>query len=287
MGKTNFKKVKFDFEALDKCPLCDCVVSVPNGHISWFSIDFWYVVCPQCGLKFMNPRPTLKSYRDFYKNLFWQQKIRNIGFHQSGQAWQAGKYKWDNEKEWKPESGRQNMIEKTRALRVETTLGILNKYLKLNNKTNILDVGCAYPVVLQALKKKYKCNVYGVEPSEDVRATVKKQGDEIKFLGYYAEDLKKIGNQKIKFDAIIFSHVLENTIDPAMVIKYAQKCLNPGGLVYIQTPNLLVNDQMNPYHPYIFSNNPLKLIAQKAELKYVRITKPIDRMLTAVFLKER
>ena len=99
----NFKKVSFDFEALDACPLCQGKVFISNGRIKWLKTDFWYVACPQCGLKFINPRPTLESYRDFYKNLFWEQKIRNLGFHQPGQAWQAGKYKWDNEKEWQPE----------------------------------------------------------------------------------------------------------------------------------------------------------------------------------------
>ncbi len=283
----DFKKVNFDFEALDSCPLCCAKAFVPNGRINWLGIDFWYVVCAQCGVKFMNPRPTLESYRDFYKNLFWQQKIRNIGFRQPGQAWQAGKYKWDDEKKWDPEFGRKNLIEKTKTLRFETIADALNGHLNLDPNVDILEVGSGYPVVLESIKETFGCRVYAIEPSEDVWDITKKNDSPVKFIGRYAEDLNELSRKGQKFDAIIFSHVLENTVDPLAVIGYAKKCLKKNGLIYVQTPNLLVNDQMNPYHPYIFCSNALLLIAKKTGLNYKRISKTIDRMLTAVFLNKK
>ena len=287
MDKVDFKKVNFDFEALDACPVCQGKIFVPNGKISWLDIDFWYVVCPQCGLKFMNPRPTMESYRDFYKNLFWQQKIRNIGFRQPGQAWHAGRYKWDNEEEWDPEFGRQNLIEKTRTLRAETITTVLREHIDLNKEAAILEVGSGYPVTMQSLKENFGCEVYAIEPSKDVRETVEKNAVPVKFIGNYAEDLKDISSQDLRFDTIVFSHVLENTTDPVSVITYAQKCLKPNGIIYIQTPNLLINDQMNPYHPFIFSANSLSVVAERAGLKYKQISKHIDRMLTVVLLNKK
>jgi len=281
----NYKKVNFDFEALDVCPLCGVKPFIPNGRIKWLEIDFWYVVCPLCGVKFMNPRPTLKSYQDFYKNLFWQQKIRNLGFHQPGQAWQAGKYRWDDEKTWDPEFGRKNLMEKTRMLRAETITAALKSHIKLNSLADILEVGSGYPVTLESLKENFNCRVFAIEPSDDVWATVKKNNSPVKFVGRYAEDLKTLAKKKQKFDAIIFSHVLENTTDPAAVIGFAKKCLKPGGVIYVQTPNLLVNDQMNPYHPFIFSANALSFIAERTGLKYKKISKTMERMLTVVLLK--
>ncbi|KKT27088.1 MAG: Ubiquinone/menaquinone biosynthesis methyltransferase UBIE [Parcubacteria group bacterium GW2011_GWA2_43_9b] len=251
----NYKKVIFDFEALDTCPLCQGKVFISNGRIKWLKTDFWYVACPQCGLKFINPRPTLESYRDFYKNLFWEQKIRNLGFHQPGQAWQAGKYKWDNEKEWQPEPGRKIIIEKTKTVRAGTIDGPLKDNINLNSKTDILEVGCGYPVILESLKENFGCRVYAIEPSEEVWETAKKDNSPVKFIGRYAEELKELAEKNLKFDAIIFSHALENTTDPVKIIGYAKKCLRPSGLIYVQTPNLLVNDQMNPYHPFIFSGH--------------------------------
>ncbi len=283
----DYKKVYFDFEALDACPVCSGKIFVPNGRINWLEIDFWYVVCPRCGVKFMNPRPTMESFRDFYKNLFWQQKIRNIGFRQPGQAWQAGKYKWDDEKKWNPEFGRKNLMDKTKTLRFETIAGALKNHIKLNSGADILEVGSGYPVTLEAIKENFGCRVYAIEPSDDVWGTVKINNSPVKFIGRFAEDLKVLAKNKQRFDAIIFSHVLENTTDPVAVIGYARKCLKPGGLAYVQTPNLLVNDQMNPYHPFIFPSNALKLIAEKNGLKYKKISRTIDRMLTAVFLNEK
>ena len=69
-------KVSFAFEAVEHCPICTGKVMIPNGKIRWLEIDFWYVICPACGLKYMNPRPTRESYREFYENLF----IMGVGY---------------------------------------------------------------------------------------------------------------------------------------------------------------------------------------------------------------
>jgi hypothetical protein len=42
---------------------------------------------------------------------------------------------------------------------------------------------------------------------------------------------------------------------------------------------------MNPYHPYVFSVNSLMLIAEKAGMEYVQISKTIERMLTVILKK--
>ncbi|MDO8500066.1 MAG: class I SAM-dependent methyltransferase [bacterium] len=281
-GETNYKNVVFDFEALDECPFCAHNVMIPNGRINWLGIDFWYVLCPECGLKFMNPRPTRESYKDFYKNLFWQQKIRNVGFHQSGQMWQTGTYKWDNEKKWDPKEGLENRLEKHREQRAKTIIPVINKYVNLNSDSRVLEVGCGFGVTLGELHKQFGSYVYAIEPSEEAQKVIKETGS-IEFLASYAEDLEKIGKDGKKFNVIIFSHSLENTVDPASVVKFAEACLDKNGIIYVQTPNLLVFDQMNPYHPYIFSNASLGFLAGKLGLSYERISEPKDKMLTVVF----
>ncbi|MDZ4243489.1 MAG: methyltransferase domain-containing protein, partial [Candidatus Doudnabacteria bacterium] len=91
----------------------------------------------------------------------------------------------------------------------------------------------------------------------------------------------------LRFDAIIFSHVLENATDPLQVIRWANSCLSANGVIYIQTPNLLVFDQMNPYHPFIFSRNSLRVLIEKAGLVYEPVSQPIDKMLTVICSKKR
>ncbi|MCK5211115.1 class I SAM-dependent methyltransferase [Candidatus Parcubacteria bacterium] len=279
--ESKYSKINFKFEALKNCPLCEFEIMIPNGKINWLDTDFWYVICPKCGLKYMNPQPTKGSYQNFYKELFWQQKIRNLGFKQSDQIWNIKKYKWDNNYKWNEKEGKKNRIEKHKAQRIKTILPVIKEHIALNENSNILEVGSGFGVTLEAFYEKYKCNVFAIEPSEEARKTMKKQGN-IFIIGKYAEELEGLSKDNKKYDVIIFSHSLENIVNPFNVLKYASKCLKQGGLIYIQTPNLLVFDQMNPYHPYIFSSSSVSFLAHKLNIKYTQISKAIDQMLVVI-----
>ena len=288
--KKNTKKVKellnfsFEWEVLDECPLCDGIVLIPNGKVSWLDMDFWYVVCGTCGLKFMNPRPTQRSYQDFYKNLFWEQKVANVGFHMPGQMWNTKRYQWDNEKIHDAKKGKEIQKEKHKALRFKIISDTLAQFVPLNKNADVLEVGAGFGVTLEELNKKFGSSVYAVEPSLEAQNTMK-QGGIVKIIGNYAEDLEKLAKGKQKFDAIIFSHSLENTSYPLQIIQWAKKCLKKGGIIYVQLSNLITFDQMNPYHPYIFSPHSLGLLARKAGLKPHRRGERLHRMLTMVFEK--
>lgn len=277
----DLEKLNFDYEALEQCPLCEGDRFVPNGRFTWLDVDFWYVVCMDCSLKFMNPRPTREAYKHFYENQFWQQKIRNKGYHKAGQAWQRGKYQWDNEEDWDPEFGRENLSEKLSRLRIDMITKALSEHVTLQEGTDILEVGCAFPVTLRSLRDNQKCSVYAIEPSEEARADIEKDGN-IQLIGRYAEELEEMIASDRKFDAIIFSHILENTVDPFSIVQFAAKNLKEGGVIYMQTPNLLVNDQMNPYHPYIFNRKTVRMMAEKAGLGYVQKSPTIERMLSVI-----
>lgn len=278
-------KVAFEFEALDACPLCGSEIMIPNGKIKWLDIDFWYVICPVCNLKFMNPRPVQESYQKFYKDFFWQQKVRNIGFKQEGQIWQGQRYKWDNDKVWNPEEGRKNKIEKLRALRFGIISEMLSKYISLDKDKKILEVGCGFGVILHELNKKYRCEVYGIEPSSEAQEAIRDFGN-IKLLGLYGEELESVSEGGLKFDAIIFSHALENTSIPFDIMRWAVECLQPNGIIYVQCSNLFTYDQMNPYHPYIFSFPAFKRLSQKLGTSIKRVSPSLDKMLTVVFAKD-
>ena len=159
---------------------------------------------------------------------------------------------------------------------------MINEHIGLNENSRILEVGCGFGVTLDELYKQYHCKVYAIEPSEEAQKTIREFGT-VELAGHFAEDLEDIGKNGVKFDAIIFSHALENTVDPLAVMRFADSCLNKGGIIYVQTPNLLVFDQMNPYHPFIFSHVSLQFLARKLGLSYKRISGPKDKMLTVIF----
>ena len=283
-AKKNLLDFSFDFELLEECPLCAHKVLIPNSKVLWLNMDFWYNVCARCGLKFMNPRPTQKSYQDFYKNLFWEQKVANIGFHMPGQMWNTKRYAWDSGKIHGKKKGTEIQKEKHKALRFRMVDETLKHFLKLGKESDVLEVGCGFGVTLEELHKKYGSRVYAVEPSLEAQK-IMREGAVIHTIGNYAEDLEKLKNKKQKFDAIIFSHSLENTVYPLQVITWAKKCLKKNGVIYIQLSNMLTFDQMNPYHPYIFSAHSLSFLAKKAGMKPIRAGEQLHRMLTMVLKK--
>lgn len=275
----NLHRLEFDFEALDACPTCGCAAMVPNGRVEWLDVQFWYVVCPECGLKYMNPRPTLDSYREFYTKMFWQQKIRNIGFKQSGQTWSGGKSVFAEDGEWAPDLGRKNVIERAQTVRPRDVIPALRSAVSLESSTRVLEVGAAYGVTLRKLMEEFGCRAFAIEPSADAEPVLAEAG--IEKVGNYAEDLETLAGAD-PFDAIVFSHVLENTVRPVDVLRYAKRCLAAGGAVYVQTPNMITFDQMNPYHPYVFAPGSLRRLASVAGLGYEQLSNPIDRMLTVL-----
>jgi 2-polyprenyl-3-methyl-5-hydroxy-6-metoxy-1,4-benzoquinol methylase len=276
---------KFDWEALDACPLCKHTILIPNGNIEWLNMDFWYVVCTKCNLKFMNPRPTQKSYQDFYKNVFWEHKIRNIGFKKQGQAWSTERYAWYNDKKWDVKKGKAECLKRDLEMRFEVITETLKKHIALNKKADILEVGAGFGVVMREINKRFGSTTHVIEPSKEAQVTIKKYG-KVKIAGNYAEDLEKVCRKKQKFDALVFSHSLENTQYPDQILVWAKKCLKPKGVIYVQTPNLFTFDQMNPYHPYIFSEPTLTTLAKKLGLKLKRHGEPTHRMLTIILKKQ-
>ena len=273
--------VSFDWEALDACPLCHGKVMLPAGRVSWLDMNFWYVICPSCNLKFMNPRPTQASYQQFYKTHFWQQKIRNLGFRQDGQMWNTSRYSWDNEHPWDPREGREVKIAKARAMRTPVIIETLAKHVTLGADTHVLEVGAGLGVVLDELHARHGCRVYAIEPSTEARDSFDK-GSVISSLGEYAEELELLRHEPTSFHAIIFSHSLENMSAPFDILQWAHECLRPDGVIYIQCANLFTFDQMNPYHPYIFCEHALRFAARKLGMTLKRSGDPTDRMLTVV-----
>ena len=282
---------KFEWEFLNSCPICNHDIAIPNGKISYMSQDFWYVICPNCNTKYMNPRPTKSSYDDFYKNYFWEEVFSNNRFRIEGQIWNYEMkdleklYQWNNdEKDRNPEEGKKIMNDKLERLRVENIDNILSQSLDFSKKNRILEVGAGIGVTLNYLNKKYNCEVDAIEPSKEA-CKIMEQGGSIKVVANYAEEIEKISDILPKYDCIIFAHSLENTLNPKKNILDSIKSLTNEGIIYIQCSNLFTFDQMNPYHPFIFSFKSLDVLANTNELKIKKYGKTTDRMLNIVIRK--
>ena len=87
-------------------------------------------------------------------------------------------------------------------------IGIFLSIIK--DKKNVLDIGCGDGELLRNLKKKNKCNCYGIDFSQNLIKIAKRKSRNI---NYYCIDMNKIKDEfkiKIKFDYIITKRSIQN-----------------------------------------------------------------------------
>ena len=80
----------------------------------------------------------------------------------------------------------------------------------IKKKKNVLDIGCGEGELLRNLKKKNKCNCYGIDFSQKLIKIAKQKS---KNINYYCMDMNKIKDEfkaKIKFDYIITKRSIQN-----------------------------------------------------------------------------
>lgn len=96
----------------------------------------------------------------------------------------------------------------------------------------LLDVGCGNGDYL-ALASEAGWVVKGVEPDSKALEVARARGFEV-----VQGSLDEIVDSGELFDAITMSHVIEHVHEPVDFVKLAHRCLKPGGILYIDTPNI-------------------------------------------------
>ena len=107
----------------------------------------------------------------------------------------------------------------------------------LNQKKNlvILDLGCGNGYLVESLLAK-GFNIYGTDASEQGIAIAKKGHRDRFFLQDLSTGELPRELQKLKFDTIISTEVIEHLYDPEGFIDFCKKLLPPGGELIVSTP---------------------------------------------------
>jgi len=138
---------------------------------------------------------------------------------------------------------------------------IINKLLHMNplGKT-VLDIGSGYGFFLDEAKK-IGLQIYAIEPSRRLISNSNYKQIMHTFCMTFEQYQKK--SKRKKYDFITLIHVVEHLKNPKQTVQSAAKLLNPGGVLYIETPNLdshlyrVENDNYTfltpPDHLWIFS----------------------------------
>jgi SAM-dependent methyltransferase len=168
------------------------------------------VRCTQCGLLYVNPRPTQKEIENFYPDFYcWKETIDSATYF----------------------SGAIKKLEKI--YRLHLLNYEVKKALKFTriNSGRILDVGCGTGDRLDIFRKN-GFEVFGVEVSSSA-----KFAQESLKLNVFQGGLLEAGFADNFFDLITLYNVLEHTHNPGQVLREAHRILKKSGFLIIQVPN--------------------------------------------------
>lgn len=98
---------------------------------------------------------------------------------------------------------------------------------------DVLEIGCGKGGKLRDLKAVGN-RVVGIDPDEIALEIARDRG-----VDTYWGTAESIPDaiREMKFNAVIFSHVLEHCIDPDLALENAKSALKPGGTCVIEVPN--------------------------------------------------
>lgn len=236
----NNNDTKLLFTKKDEFGLSDC--------------DFRVVQCRNCGLIYVNPRPSTDEIGKFYPDTYsWKETLTA-------------------ESKITKIIRRLERIYRYHLLNYETS-----KVVKVaNRKTGkLLDVGCGSGYRLDVFRR-LGFDTYGVEISSSAEYAREHLGLNVK-----KGDLFEANYPDSFFDIITLYNVLEHTHNPQKVIGELRRILKEDGIVTIQVPNTdciqfrLLKERWagieTPHHLYYFNVRLLKKILLKEIFEIINI----------------
>lgn len=207
----------------------------PDFH----EIDRDWEICKNCGFIFRNPMPSEhqidKLYKDYDQDVFknttpdaYFDKITSFSPEESENYQKA------------------NWLE-----------NLLPDELKNKESFEILDVGCGGGTLLHTFSKILpNAKTYGVELNPQYADLAQRRsGAEVLNKAYENNLFNK------KFDLIIFTKVLEHILKPMDFLKNFPNDLNPGGLLFLEVPDVsdfknLGSDHERFFIPHLYYYSP-------------------------------
>ncbi len=232
------------------CALCgkDDLIPVLESKDYRFKASsqvFCLVQCDNCGLVYVNPRPTREEIGKFYPD---------EGYYQENESL-ANKYN--------------RLLRNSKVRKIE----------KFSKKGNILDIGCGNGDFLSAMEAR-GWHSYGTDVSLNACQLASK-----KLQNIYNCELQECDFSDEIFDAITLNHVFEHFTKPKQEIEEIHRIIKPGGLLYLSLPNIksrqfeitkgFWHHLEMPRHVYHFSPTTIRSFLEKNGFKVLSINFPI------------
>ncbi len=220
---------------------------------------FAVVKCRNCGLQYVNPRPSPADIGRFYSPEFVSYQF-DLDLHGA--------------------TLRERLVAAIARASARGRVKVLEQATSLGPETRVLDLGCGKGSFLYVLKETHGCDVTGIDfDAEAVRYCRERLA--IRSLQGGAADLASLGPG---FDVVTFWHFLEHEFDPLAALRGAHRLLADDGRLVVEVPNAdsmenAVFDRRSylydlPRHLYHFTPATLGRLLQTAgfEIERLRFT---------------
>ncbi|MEM6613216.1 MAG: class I SAM-dependent methyltransferase [Cyanobacteria bacterium P01_C01_bin.72] len=187
------------------CPVCNSLVEAVLYDLS----DGKLMQCSSCRLVSYSPRPSKKDLDEYYNSSTYRKNY---------------------------EDGEMTGIEFAHTRYKQFIKALINYQpgLKSIHQLRLLDFGCGTgDFLLAAQMKGWQLN--GVEVSP---LAVEKANQKLGQSNVVLSDFNSINLSKESYDVITSYHVIEHLIKPSVMLNSIFNLLKPGGLVFIETPNI-------------------------------------------------
>jgi len=151
----------------------------------------------------------------------------------------------------------------------------------------VVDVGCSDGLLVETIRRKWGCRVFGVDVDERSIASARTRFPRVTFLcGLAQSEMRSLP----KADVVIASAILEHVTDPPQFVAGLAELLQPGGVLFMLTPNarslhywvarswwrelLSVGE-----HIFLFTPASLELLARRCGLEVVKTITDYDALL--------
>lgn len=185
------------------------------------------VMCRHCGLIYLNPRPTENDYAEFYRH--W--------YHR-----------------WYPSRAAFNSCALGNRITTQAAQRRCEIYAPfLRGEIRLLEIGPGEGAFLSAMRAlRPDCETRGVDLSPAEVDSCRKKGLDVVQGSVHELSTPYAGNTHIAL-----FHVLEHALDPVGLLRQAAARLRPGGVMFIEVPNILGSwrglGMLHMAHPYQFA----------------------------------
>ena len=268
-----------ELERVSTCPVCGSAARkvlhenlidnvffcAPGKWTSWH--------CSNCSCAYLDPRPTAKSMHLAYKTYYTHKKEMHPAENLHGLRWlnrvMSNGYKnWRFGTNYKPAT----ILGVLAAFILSSKRALINRQFRhlppppLGGR--VLDVGFGDGGFLENARE-IGWTVMGVDTDPEVVRNARQRG-----LNVFQGTVETLAEEDHSFDVITLNHVIEHVHEPMIVINACYRLLKPGGIIWLETPNIksigharFKNNWRGlepPRHLVIFDDQSLRMALYKA-----------------------